>query len=94
MWDVQKLLKVVHEAPNVLVLFLILMKISRMHIILRCNFGVMMLTEIVSDRPEVQWIINLPLMLHVSFLGENYHHHFIRCFGKSCFFYLHAQYFF
>ncbi|XP_065059033.1 protein furry homolog-like isoform X2 [Rhopilema esculentum] len=35
----------------------------------RCNFGVMMLTEIVSDRPEVQWIINLPLMLHVSFLG-------------------------
>ena len=38
----------------------------------RCNFGVMLLTEIVADRPEVQWIINLPLMLHVSFLG-NFH---------------------
>eukprot|EP00794_Sanderia_malayensis_P007422 gene7422-8242_t len=35
----------------------------------RCNFGVMLLTEIVSDRPDVQWIIHLPLMLHVSFLG-------------------------
>ena len=37
---------------------------------LRCNFGVMLLTEIVADSPEVQWIINLPLMLHVSFLGK------------------------
>lgn len=47
----------------------------------RCNFGVMLLTEIVADRPEVQWIINLPLMLHVSFLGDSIF--FLVIFGRT-----------
>ena len=35
----------------------------------RCNFALMFLSEIVSDRRDVSWIANLPLLLHVSFLG-------------------------
>ncbi|XP_057312815.1 protein furry homolog-like [Hydractinia symbiolongicarpus] len=35
----------------------------------RCNFSLMLLAEIVSDRRDISWIQYLPLLLHVSFLG-------------------------
>ena len=31
----------------------------------------MLLAEIVSDRRDISWITNLPLLLHVSFLGKH-----------------------
>ena len=30
----------------------------------------MLLAEIVSDQRDISWILHLPLLLHVSFLGE------------------------
>jgi len=35
----------------------------------RCNFALMLLAEIVSDQRDITWIIHLPLLLHVGFLG-------------------------
>ena len=41
----------------------------------RCNFALMMLAEIVSDRRDISWIHYLPLLLHVSFLGKRVYIH-------------------
>ncbi|XP_047125679.1 protein furry homolog-like isoform X1 [Hydra vulgaris] len=35
----------------------------------RCNFALMLLTEIISDQRDIPWVEDLPLLLHVSFLG-------------------------
>ncbi|XP_062513570.1 protein furry homolog-like isoform X2 [Corticium candelabrum] len=35
----------------------------------RCNFALMLLTELVVDRADVSWATHLPLLLHVLFLG-------------------------
>jgi hypothetical protein len=35
----------------------------------RCNFALMLLTELVVDRVDISWAAHLPLLLHVLFLG-------------------------
>eukprot|EP00118_Oscarella_pearsei_P024133 m.300196 g.300196 ORF g.300196 m.300196 type:complete len:796 (+) comp40791_c1_seq23:3640-6027(+) len=35
----------------------------------RCNFALMLLTELVVDRVDINWAVHLPLLLHVLFLG-------------------------
>lgn len=35
----------------------------------RCNFALMLLTELVVDRVDINWAAHLPLLLHVLFLG-------------------------
>ena len=36
----------------------------------RCNFALMLLTELVVDRCAIKWNIFLPKLLHMAFLGK------------------------
>jgi hypothetical protein len=37
----------------------------------RCNFSLILLSEVIRDQPRVNWLPHLPLLLHVVFLGKN-----------------------
>ncbi len=36
----------------------------------RCNLAVMLLADLVMDCMDIDWVVHLPIMLHVIFLGK------------------------